>query len=221
MAVAYAGVLYGTPRLLYLVKSLVHVSNAAQGAVRRPKNRFHHWYLSSMKFKKAQELAPLLDGEVLKRTLDMLGSDDVMEQFFEAVLIVCMRVIEVADLSVAVPQILHLFSGDLREVSRSVEIGHSLGILRHCNAASLARGIISGMVYVSTHRSVSLWYRNDHICQGLESPSFASTNALSLSDPEAATIASPNITGRTATFGSVTLKANDNARDLDSTIQTA
>jgi hypothetical protein len=159
MAVAYAGVLYGTPRLLYLVKSLVHVSNAAQGAVRRPKNRFHHWYLSSMKFKKAQELAPLLDGEVLKRTLDMLGSDDVMEQFFEAVLIVCMRVIEVADLSVAVPQILHLFSGDLREVSRSVEIGHSLGILRHCNAASLARGIISGMVYVSTHRSVSLWYR--------------------------------------------------------------
>ena len=194
-AVAYAGYSYGTSRLLYLIKSLLRVSNAAQGAVCRPKNGFRDWYLSSMKFKRAQELAPHLDGEVLKRTLDMLRSDDDLEQFFEAIpgfcaseivddprrsldilgqqrlsetlvefwnrtlssdrvsesvkgrrLVVCLRVIEAADLSVAVPQILHLFSGDFRGASRSVEIGHIVGILRNGNVSSLARGIIASII---------------------------------------------------------------------------
>ncbi len=57
-----------------------------------------------------------------------------------------MRVIEAGDLSIAVPQILHLFSTDLSEVSRSVEIGHSLQPLRNSNAASLARGIIARII---------------------------------------------------------------------------
>ena len=194
-AVAYAGCSYGTSLLLYWVKSLLRFSNAAQGAVCRPKNGFRDWHLSSMKFKTAQELAPLLDGQVLKRTLDMLRSDDDLEQFFEAIpgfcaseivddprrsldilgqqrlsealvefwnrtlssdrvsesvkgrrLVVCLRVIEAADLSVVVPQILYLFSADLRGASRSVEIGHSLEILRNGNVASLARGIIASII---------------------------------------------------------------------------
>ena len=39
-AVAYAGCSYGTSLLLYWVKSLLRFSNAAQGAVCRPKNGF-------------------------------------------------------------------------------------------------------------------------------------------------------------------------------------
>jgi hypothetical protein len=147
-----------------------------------------------------QEQRPLgqgsqLDGEVLKRTLDMSRSDDDLEQFFEAIpgfcaskivdnprrsldvlglprlaealiefwnrtlssnrvsesvkvrrLVVCVRVIEAADLSIAVPHILHLLFGDLSEVSRSVEVGHSLRPLRNGNVASLARGIIAGII---------------------------------------------------------------------------
>ena len=197
LAVTYAGVLYGTPRLLYLIKSLIHANMVTQGAVRYPEGRFRDWYLSSMKFKMAQELAPLLDSDVLKRTLDMLRSDDDLEQFFEAIpgffaseivqnprgslallsqplaealvqfwnrtltsdrvsesvkgrrLIICMRVIEAADLSIAVPRILQLFSGDLTGVSRSVEIAHSLGVLRNGNAASLARGIITSIIAIN------------------------------------------------------------------------
>ena len=144
---------------------------------------------------KIQDQGSRFDGEVLKRTLDMSGSDDDLEQFFEAIpgfcasnivddprrsldvlglprlaealiafwnrtsssnrisesvkvrrLVVCVRVVEAADLFVAVPQILHLLSGDLSEVSRSVEIGHSLRHLRNGSAASLARGIIAHII---------------------------------------------------------------------------
>ncbi|KAH9993192.1 hypothetical protein BJV77DRAFT_374221 [Russula vinacea] len=163
LAVTYAGVLYGTPRLLYLIKSLIHANMVTQGAVRYPEGRFRDWYLSSMKFKMAQELAPLLDSDVLKRTLDMLRSDDDLEQFFEAIpgffaseivqnprgslallsqplaealvqfwnrtlssdrvsesvkgrrLIICMRVIEAADLSIAVPRSFNFFLENLLE----------------------------------------------------------------------------------------------------------
>jgi hypothetical protein len=144
---------------------------------------------------KIQEGGSRLDGEILERTLDVLSSDDDLEQFFEAIpgfcaskivddprssldvlglprlaealigfwnrtsssnrvsesvkvrrLVVCVRVIDAAELSIAVPQILHLFSRDLSEVSRSVEIGHSLRPLRNSNAASLARGIIARII---------------------------------------------------------------------------
>ena len=144
---------------------------------------------------KAEEQAPDIDGDILKRTLDMLRSDDDLEQFFEAIpgfcaskiivdpqhildilgrqrlagalvafwnrtlssnwasesvkgqrLIICTRVIEAADLYFAVPHILCLFSGDHSGVSRSVEIGHSIRILRNGNTASLSRGIIAGIV---------------------------------------------------------------------------
>jgi hypothetical protein len=149
---------------------------------------------------KIQEQGLWLDGEVLKRTLDMSRSDDDLEQFFETIpgfcaskivdnprrgldalglprlaealiefwnctlssnrvsesvkvrrLVVCVRVIEAAYLSIAVPQILHLFSGDLSDVSRSVEIGHSLRHLRNGNAASLARGIIARIISDAEH----------------------------------------------------------------------
>jgi hypothetical protein len=144
---------------------------------------------------KVQEQGSRFDSEVLKRTLDMSGSDDDLEQFFEAIpgfcaskivddprhsldvlglprlaealiafwnrtsssnrvsesvkvrrLVVCVRVVEAADLSIAVPQILHLLFGDLSDVSRSVEIGHSLRPLRNGSAASLARGIIARII---------------------------------------------------------------------------
>jgi hypothetical protein len=150
---------------------------------------------------KAQELAPQIDGYVLRWTLDMLRSDDDLEEFFEAIpgfcvsqfvadprrsldilgqqrsaealvqfwnrtvssnrvsesvkgrrLVVCIRAIEAADLPIAVPRILHLFSGDRKGVSRSAEIGHSLGILRNGNAASLARGMIAGIISINDER---------------------------------------------------------------------
>jgi hypothetical protein len=142
-----------------------------------------------------QEIRPGSDGDLLKRALDILRSDDDLEQFFEAIpgfcaskivdnprrsldvlglprlaealigfwnrtmssnrvsesvkarrLVVCVKVIEAADLSIAVPHILHFLSGDLGEVSRSVETGHSLRPLRNGNAASLARGIIASII---------------------------------------------------------------------------
>jgi Family of unknown function (DUF6535) len=70
-----------------------------------------------------------------------LSSNRVSESVKVRRLIVFVRVIEAADLSIAVPHILHLFSGDLSEVSRSVKFGLSLRPLRNGNAASLARGI--------------------------------------------------------------------------------
>jgi hypothetical protein len=49
-----------------------------------------------------------------------LSSNRVSESVKVRRLVVCVRVIEAADLSIAVPHVLHLFSGDLSEVSRSV-----------------------------------------------------------------------------------------------------
>jgi hypothetical protein len=146
---------------------------------------------------KAEEKAPHTDGDgdVLKRTLDMLRSDDYFEQFFEAIpgflaskivddprrnldilgrqrlaealvafwnrtlssnrasetvkgqrLVICMRLIEAAELSIAVPQILHLFSVDLDGASQSVEIGHTLRILRNGKTASLSRGVVASII---------------------------------------------------------------------------
>ena len=75
-----------------------------------------------------------------------LSSNRVTESVKVRRLVVCVRLIETADLSIAVPHILHLFYGDLSGVSRSVETGHSLRRLRNGNAASLARGIISNII---------------------------------------------------------------------------
>ncbi|KAF8499577.1 hypothetical protein F5888DRAFT_87207 [Russula emetica] len=75
-----------------------------------------------------------------------LSSNRVSESVKVQRLVTCVRVIEAVDLSIAVPHILHLFSGDLSEVSRSVEIGHSLRPLRNGNAASLSRGIIASII---------------------------------------------------------------------------
>jgi hypothetical protein len=75
-----------------------------------------------------------------------LSSNRVSESVKVRRLVVCVRVIEAADLSIAVPHILHLLSGDLSEVSRSVKFGLALRPLRNGNAASLARGIIAGII---------------------------------------------------------------------------
>ena len=150
---------------------------------------------------KAQKLARQLNGNILERTLDMLRSDDDLEQFSEAIpgffvsqivddprrsldilgqqrlaetlvqfwnrtlssnrvsesvkgrrLIVCLKVIEAADLSFALPRILHLFSRDHSGVSRSAEIGHSLGVLRNGNGALLTRGIIASITAINDER---------------------------------------------------------------------
>jgi hypothetical protein len=74
------------------------------------------------------------------------SSDRISESVKVRRLVVCVRVIKAADLSIAVPRILQLFRGDLGEVSRSVETGHSLRPLCNGNAASLARGIIASII---------------------------------------------------------------------------
>jgi hypothetical protein len=80
-----------------------------------------------------------------------------------------MRVIEAADLSIAVPHILHLFSGDLSEVSRSVEIGHSLRPLRNGSAASLTRGLLLDIrgLYIALHGKYDLLCppASYHLCE--------------------------------------------------------
>jgi Family of unknown function (DUF6535) len=203
ITVAYVGILQGTSHLLYLVTRLFRVGAATPGAVRHPIHRFYNRYktLIMSAEKRLQELAPQLDDNVLKQTLDILRSDDDLEQFFEAIpgfcdskiidspqrsldmlgpprlaealvefwnrtlssnrvsesvkgrrLVVCMRVIEATNLSFAVPRILDLFWGDLHGVSRSVETGHSLGIVRNSNAASLARGIIASIISINDDR---------------------------------------------------------------------
>jgi hypothetical protein len=215
-AVACTIILHGTYRLLYLVASLIPGSKATQWVVHHPKDHFRDWYfLDSMNFArdKAQKQAPQIDGHVLKRTLNMLRSDDDLEQFFEVIpgfcaseivdnprrsldilglqrlaealvefwnrtlssdrvsetvkgrrLIICIRVIEAADLSIAVPRILQLFSGDRLGVSRSVEIGHSLGALRNGSVPSLARGIITSIISINDERDERLVYaRNGRI----------------------------------------------------------
>jgi hypothetical protein len=148
---------------------------------------------------KIQDQGSRFEDDILKRTLDILRSDDDLEQFFEAIpgfcdseivdnrrrsldvlglprlaealigfwnrtsssnrvsesvkarrLVVCVKVIEAADLSIAVPHILHLLSGDLGEVSRSVETGHPHSLfkrpLRNGKATSLARSIIVSII---------------------------------------------------------------------------
>ena len=104
-----------------------------------------------------------------RRSLDMLGqqrladalvgfcnrtmtSNRVSESVKGRRLIVCIRVIEVADLSIAVPWIIHLFSGDLSGVWGLVEIGRSLGIRRNGDAASLARVIIARIISINDER---------------------------------------------------------------------
>jgi hypothetical protein len=99
----------------------------------------------------------------LRRSLDVLGlprlaealigfwnrtlsSNRVSESVKVRRLVVCVGVIGAADLSIAVPHIFHLLSGDFSEVSRSVETGHSLRPLRNGNAASLVRGIIASII---------------------------------------------------------------------------
>jgi hypothetical protein len=144
---------------------------------------------------KVKEQAPHTDGDILKRTLDLLRSDDDLEQFFEAIsgfcaskivddprrsldilgrqrlaealvafwkctlstsrasesvkgrrLVICIWVIEATELSIAVPHILHLFSVDLTGASQSVEIAHTLGILRNSKTASLSRGVVANII---------------------------------------------------------------------------
>jgi hypothetical protein len=75
-----------------------------------------------------------------------LSSNRVSESVKVRRLVVCVRVIEAADLSIAVPQILHLLFGDLDGVLRSVEIGHCWRTFRNGSVASLSRGIIAGII---------------------------------------------------------------------------
>ena len=81
-AYAYACVVQGSSQLLYLATSLIRI---CKGAVRHPKSYNHGWNLSKLAEDQAQELVPRFDGEVLRRTLYMLRSDDDLEQFFEAI----------------------------------------------------------------------------------------------------------------------------------------
>ena len=97
-----------------------------------------------------------------RRNLDILGQQRLAEALIgfwdrtltsmrvsESVkgrrLIICTRVIEVAELSITIPRILRL-SGDLSGVSGLVEIGHSLRILFNGNAALFARSIIASII---------------------------------------------------------------------------
>ena len=81
-----------------------------------------------------------------------LSSNRISESVKARRLTTCLRVIEAADLSIAVPHILHLLSGNLSEVSRLVEIGRFLRPLRNGNVASLARGII-GIIISNAERN--------------------------------------------------------------------
>ena len=193
-AIVYGYVVQGTSRLLYFATSLI---STRRGTPQGQKNCYRGWSLRKLAEDRAQGLARCLNSEILKRTLDVLRSDDDLEQFFDAIpgfcgseivkehgpphleepdqqrlaealigfwnrtlssnlvpestkgrrLLVCMRVIETAGL--AIPA-----SGTLRDLSfkylggiaSSVELGHSLGNLRHGNVASLARGIIASII---------------------------------------------------------------------------
>jgi hypothetical protein len=192
-AIVYAYVVRGTSRLLYLATSLIRIcmGRATQGVVHHRGSNL--WKLTEVR---AQRLAQRFDDGVLKRTLDMLTSDDDLEEFFDAVpgfcdsravqdprrslyimgqqrlaealigfwnrtlssnlvpesikarrLVVCMGAIEAANLAIAAPGTLRDLSFRyLGGIARSVEVGHSLGNLRHGNVASLARGIIAGII---------------------------------------------------------------------------
>lgn len=75
-----------------------------------------------------------------------LSSNRVSESVKVRRLVVCMRVIEAADLSIAIPHIFRLFLRVLSGVSRSIEIGHSLRPLRNGNADSPARCMIASII---------------------------------------------------------------------------
>ena len=76
-----------------------------------------------------------------------LSSNLVPESVKTRRLITCLRVIEAADLGIAVPLILNvLFFRGVGGISRSPELGYSLGKLRYSNIASLARAIIAGII---------------------------------------------------------------------------
>jgi hypothetical protein len=156
---------------------------------------------------RAQERGARFDGDVLNRTLDMLRSDNDLEEFFDTIpgfyrskivhhsppqsldklvqqrlaealigfwnrtlssnlvledtkgrrLLVCMEVIEAAKLATAVPATLRGFSLTyLGGITRSVELGHSLGNLRHGNVAPLARGIIASIFQMQNAMTAGL-----------------------------------------------------------------
>jgi hypothetical protein len=72
-----------------------------------------------------------------------LSSNQVTESVKVRRLVVCVKVIEAADLSIAVPRFLHLLLGDRDGVLRSVEIGRTF---RSGSGATLSRGIIAGII---------------------------------------------------------------------------
>jgi hypothetical protein len=89
-----------------------------------------------------QRLAEALAG-FWNRTL---SSNLVSESAKGRRLVLCVRVIKVANLFIAVPWILQLLFGDLDGILRSVEIGHSLRTFHNGSVASLSRGIIAGII---------------------------------------------------------------------------
>ena len=87
-AFAYACVVRGTSQLFYWATSLICLickGRATQGAVHHPKPYYRGWNLWKFAEDKARRLAPQFDGDILKRTLYMLESDDDLEQFFDAI----------------------------------------------------------------------------------------------------------------------------------------
>ncbi|KAI0279535.1 hypothetical protein BGY98DRAFT_933190 [Russula aff. rugulosa BPL654] len=155
----------------------------------KPRNYNRGWSMSKVAEDRAHELGPRFDADILNRTLDMLRSDNDLEEFFDSIpgffdskivhhrgrslgplgqqrlagaligfwnlpestkgqrLLVCMGAIEAANLASAAPgTICGLSFRYLGGVTRSVELGHSLGNLRDGNAASLARGIIAAII---------------------------------------------------------------------------
>ena len=196
ITIVYTCIARGASRLLYFVKWLISIC-MRRGAVRQPTGYNRGWTLTKLAEDKAQELTPFFDNNVLWWTLQMLRSDDDLEQFFDAIpgfcgskivhnprrsldtlgqqrlaealigfwnrtlssklvpesikgrrLLVCMAAIEAANLAIAAPGTLRDFSFRyLGGIARSVEVGHSLGNLRHGNIASLARGIIASIIF--------------------------------------------------------------------------
>ena len=81
-AFAYACVARGTSQLLYSVTRICK-GKATQGADQKP--YYRDWNLWKLAEDKARRLAPQFYGDILKRTLYMLESDDDLEQFFDAI----------------------------------------------------------------------------------------------------------------------------------------
>lgn len=90
-----------------------------------------------------ERLAEALFG-FLDRTL---SSNLISESVKGRRLVICIRVIEATNLTVAVPLTLRaLFSRGSNGISHSPEVSHFLGSLRDSKVASLARGIIAGTI---------------------------------------------------------------------------